>query len=297
MDQIHNPKPVRKILIIGASGFVGNALYESFKTTHSDSYEIMGTYQKTKYAGLHYLDVTDVDELTIYIGKNNPDYIIYAAGNKDVHACEADYSTAHAINVQPVKSLIDILKKNCCFPSHLIYISTDYVFDGIRGYYSDTDTPNPQTLYGLSKYSAEKILNTSGISYKIIRTGALMGKGGVFFDWLVHQIRNNSALTMYHDVFFTPTPISFFCEMMNKIINHYDSLNHKIIHISGEQRLSRYSFSLLIKELLHSDIIINSERKPENSLIPHDLSLISSDIINEWRARTIIEYLSDELVL
>jgi len=287
----------KKILIIGASGFVGSALFKHLQKNFQDIYQVTGTYYSSSAVNnLEKLDITCSSELETLLTKLMPDFILLAAGNKDVRACENNYSLAYTLNTQPVDSLIRIISDNN-LPTHLIYISTDYVFDGKTGHYRDTDRPNPSTNYGKTKFLSEQILLQSGIDYKIIRTAALMGKNGIFFDWLIPQLNHEKEVSMWDNVFFSPTPLVFFTEMVAATIENYDQIPQKIIQIVGEKRLNRYQFAIMIKDILHSDVIVHPEKNQDPStLFQHDLSMVPSDIIIKWRKRDFDAYIRDEVL-
>jgi len=291
-----NPRK-KRILIIGASGFLGNAFFNYFQQNHRDKYHIIGTYcSSCLQSNLEKLDVTFFPELEHFLLKEVPDFILLTAGNKNVQNCEADYSHAYELNTRPVESLIKIITKNK-LPTRLLFFSTDYVFDGKEGQYRDDDSPRPSTNYGKTKYLSEQALLYSDINFKIIRTAAVMGKGSIFFDWLVDKIIHEKILTMYDDVFFSPTPLTFLEEMVNRIIEYYDNIPQKIIHIVGEKRLDRYHFALMVKNHLNSGISIHAEKNLNQSLLfKHDLSLVHSDVINIWRNREFEDYLKDEIL-
>lgn len=285
----------KKILIIGASGFIGQALYKGLNTYLSENYDITGTYCNTRTAPvLERLDVTKYDELEQMLLKLKPDFILIAAGNKNILDCEKEFLRGYAVNTQPVESIIAIISRNQ-LPSRVIYYSTDYVFDGKRGHYQDNDLPQPVTNYGRTKYLAEQVLVNSDIDYKIIRTAAVIGSGGTFFDWLLNEMATKRTLAMYDNVYFSPTPLSFLTEMTCKLIENYEYVAKKVLHIVGEQRLSRYQFGCMVQNILNTDIHIVRENKPDNSPFQFDLSLESSDIINTWRGKQFMDYLRDEI--
>jgi len=288
--------PKKSILVIGASGYLGQALYRYFQLNLSEKYQITGTYcSSTSSNNLEKLDITSFEELEESLIRSAPDFILLAAGNKNVQACEADYSRGYALNTQPVESLIAILSHHN-LRTRLIYLSTDYVFDGKTGQYRDTDTPNPTTNYGKTKFLAEQALLNSDIDFKILRTAAVMGKGGIFFDWLIHKLTCEKSVSMYDNVFFSPTPLTFLTEMVATILENYNPVSQKILHVVGEKRFNRYQFALLAKSYLKSDITISADQNRETgTLFQHDLSMVPSDIINTWRKKNFEDYLKDEI--
>jgi dTDP-4-dehydrorhamnose reductase len=287
----------KRILIIGASGFLGHAIFRYLQQDLSGHYEVTGTYCSSSPAHfLKKLDITSYAELERYLMETSPDFILLAAGNKNVQECEADYSRAYALNTQPVESIISIISRHK-LSSRLLYFSTDYVFNGKTGQYRDTDLPSPSTNYGKTKYLAEQALLNSAIDYKIIRTAAVMGRGGIFFDWLIDKICNENDVSMFDNVFFSPTPVTFFSGMVARCVADYDDVPQKILHIVGETRLNRYQFAILVKNILHSGVRIHADtNKDTSSLFQHDLSMVPSDIINMWREKNFENYLRDEIL-
>ncbi|MGV8130107.1 MAG: SDR family oxidoreductase [Methanolinea sp.] len=287
----------KRIVIIGASGFIGNTLYHSLHSHLTGSYQIDGTYYSTDSKNnLKQLDITCFKKLEHFVLKESPSFILLTAGNKNVQDCQNDFSRAISLNTRPVEDLIKIIT---CYqlPVHLLFFSTDYVFNGRTGLYKDTDIPNPSTNYGKTKYMAEQALQNSNISYKIIRTAAVVGKGGNFFNWIINKIIHEKTMKMYDNVFFSPTSSIFLTEMISRIIKDYEQIPQKTIHIVGEERFNRYQFAILLKKLLKSDVQIQPEQNFENStLFQPDLSLTPSDLINRWRRRTFEDYLKDEIL-
>ena len=95
-----------------------------------------------------------------------PKLIIHAAAMVGIEACNKNKLLCRKINIQGTRNIADYAKKNSI---RFIYISTDYVFDGKKGNYNEANKPNPQSIYGKSKLSAENIVKTLN-NYLIIRT-------------------------------------------------------------------------------------------------------------------------------
>ena len=140
---------MKKILITGSTGQLGNSLGKVFKSR----YDLVFTSRTKPNKNTNYfLDITNsllVKDMVLAI---SPDIIINLAALTNVDLCESNPDLAHAINFQGVKNLVNVYK------GPIIHLSTDYVFDGKLGQYIENDITNPINVYGISKYKAEKIL-------------------------------------------------------------------------------------------------------------------------------------------
>ena len=226
------------IAIIGASGFIGNRIHQTF--SKNNSLNVIGTFFKHKlHTQFICLDVTSKDLIEHFLVEFNPCLIFWIAGSKNLKKCENNWDYAFQINTKPIKEYYEIKKKLNIEPK-LVFFSTDYVFDGLRGNYKDTDVVNPKTNYGISnKLAEDTILHNSAFDL-ILRTSAAMGSGGQFFDWLTKCLVNDKKVEIFNDIYFSPTPIKLLSEATEYLINKQVS---GIVHICGELRLSRYEFA------------------------------------------------------
>ncbi|NOT77555.1 MAG: sugar nucleotide-binding protein [Bacteriovoracaceae bacterium] len=262
-----------KVLVLGASGFIGNYLYDSFL---QDGVVVDGTYFTRKIKPEYIqLDLTNMTEVSSFFKERTYDFIILAAANKNVKQCEDSYDIAYKLNVLPVEHLLNSLGPSSS--STIIFMSSDYVFDGTKGNYSETSDTNPQTNYGKTKLLAEELLLKNASNSFIVRTSAVMGKGGVFFDWLVGEIRNTENVTMFDNIFFTPTPISYLASMLKKLCSSNNELkNTRVLHVVGGRKFSRYEFAKYIKELIPSSSCeVIAEKAQESQFMQKDLSMVS----------------------
>lgn len=285
-----------KIAIIGASGFIGSALY-NFLSKKEKS--LIGTcFSNSANTELENLDITQSNQLQEFLIKNEPEFLIWAAGSKDVKKCERDYDFAYRINSQPIKDLVGIVN-SAGLNTKIIYLSTDYVFEGDKGYYESNDIPNPLTNYGKTKLFSEKILQNSQSDYKIIRTSAVMGRGSLFFTWLLNELEKTKKIALFSNTYFTPTPVKFLTEMIHLVIDNYEATSDAILHIPGEKRMNRYEFAGLVKEL-DKKFIANIEPQEidlfiSSTYFQRDLSLIQSSIIKKYQKRSLEDYLREEV--
>lgn len=286
------------VMIVGASSFIGSHLYSYLKTKLSDRYVVKGTYNTRQiFRELEHLDITNKKAVERFLLFYRPDYILWVAGLKDIKKCEENLELAYAINTRSVKNLISVIETHS-LASRIIHFSSDYVFDGENGNFSETDKPNPKNNYGQTNFLAEKALLASLIDYKIVRPSAVMGKGGVFFDWLVGSIIDGVALSMFENLYFTPTPISLLNEMIFHVLNKYEEIPQKIIHIVGEQRLTRYQFAKKLGAMLQKDgTKIKSEMADlKNVPFLKDLSLAQSEIVKKYQSMPFDDYLMREVI-
>lgn len=285
------------ISIVGASGFLGRSLYNYLTERISAKYDVIGTfYSRNSNNLLYQLDIRNYKDVEKYILMHKPDYLILSAGTKDVQLCEKDYQYAYSINTKPVEIISQVIDKNQ-LATKFIFFSTDYVFDGERGYYRDTDTPEPKTNYGRTKLLAENLIRNSGVDFKIVRSSAVMGRGGLFFDWISEELKNKQEVRVFKNTYFSPTPIGLLNDMMLKLLEDYKNCSAKIIHIVGEMRLSRYDFVVFLSGYLTGSraCIIPEDIDFSISIFQKDLSLVQSDFVKGNQQKSFEEYIKAEL--
>ncbi len=278
---------MKKVLIIGASGFVGSYCFNKF--SEDNQLEIEGTRNFGLNKNLSKIDYTDSLAFSDFINKSRPDCIVWSAGLKKLSLTEKDFELACKQNFYPIKTIVNYQEdhKDVC----LIFISTDYVFNGSRGNYKPLDSVNPSTNYGKSKVLAENYLIEKSPNYSILRAGAIIGPGSVFLNWLVDKIKSNETIELY-DNFFTPTPIKSIFKAIKILIN---SSKNRIYHVTGKQRLSRYEFGNLVKKHFKSSSSKLIEVKSDNNNLNFlkDLSLVSSKEFSKFES--IEKYISKAL--
>ncbi len=253
---------MKKILIIGASGFVGSHVYKYLSSFNE--YELTGTYYSQNKKDLIFLDYHDKISFLETFENIKPDIVIWSAGEKNLSRTENDTSFNIKENLEPIKTLLAWHKRENILNPHLLFLSSDYVFSGLKGNYTTKDLPDPQTKYGLSKYYSELEILRNITNFCILRVGAIIGEGGKFFDWIYNEIKNHNSIELYLD-YFSPTPIKTLCDALSLIIER----NLKgVLHISGNKRISKYKFGIQLKEHLgHSKSILIKKMKSNNSNI------------------------------
>ncbi|MBO4401970.1 MAG: sugar nucleotide-binding protein [Selenomonadaceae bacterium] len=228
-----------KILLTGCSGYVGGIIAPFF----SEAAELYQTNTRGSFTNYHRAaDLRNIDEVQALAEWIQPDVIIHAAGNKNSKFCEEHEDEAAKINVTACENLIRAFGANVKY----IYISSDYVFDGMRGNYTEEDTPAPFTAYGRQKLAAEKIFLTNAPQSFIVRLAALFDNNATFCKFLRDQFEKNVAVECFDDVFYSPTYYRNFLQILNALV-FCEDFSRRIFHCGGE-RVSRFRFASMYAE-------------------------------------------------
>jgi len=202
---------MKKVIITGSNGLLGQSLLELL-LQEKENYQVFGFSRGKNRSGrsdFDYLsiDITDKNRLKNEVEKINPDFIINTAAMTQVDDCETNKKACDTLNVDVVKWLAEISSTINC---HLIQISTDFIFDGKKGYYKETDAPNPLSYYGLSKLKSEEVLTNSTIDFTILRTILVYGKvynmsRNNIVLWVKKMLENQQEITIVDDQYRMPT--------------------------------------------------------------------------------------------
>ena len=200
-----------KVLITGSNGLLGQKLLH--KLREDELVELVATSigvnrvsQKTGYKYIS-LDVTNKEEVERVILAQKPHVVINTAAMTNVDLCEDKRRECDSLNINAVKYLADLCKK---IDAHLIHISTDFIFDGENGPYSEDDEPNPLSYYGLSKLKSEQLLQAHSVNWTILRTIIVFGVGenlskGNIVLWAKDALAKGDSLNIIDDQFRAPT--------------------------------------------------------------------------------------------
>ena len=269
-----------KILITGASSLPGfKTTIEALKMGH----EILALHHRNPIPIRHErlktveLDICNIGELNNVVVKYKPECVIHIAALGDVDLCEKDKNLAWKTTAEPSIALAK-LASNIKFFS--VYLSTDYVFDGEKGNYSEYDVPNPVNYYGLVKMVGEVAFRSSGADYAIVRASSIygLGPGRVnFAKFLIEKIEKGEEVKALIDQYTSPTYAQLLGEAILEIV---ERRLVGIFHVAGE-RMSRYEFALKIAEELglNKELIKKVEMKDMRWIAkrPRDSSLNSEE--------------------
>lgn len=197
------------------------------------------------------LDITQKNKVKELILDFFPDIIINTAAYTNVDRSETEKETAWKINVNGVEN---IALYAWTVDAHLIHISTDYIFDGKNGPYSEEDKPLPIGYYGRTKLASENSIRTSGVRFSIVRTNILYGPAKYgrpdFVKWVINSLRANESIRIVTDQIGNPTYIDDIVAAINKLI---EFKKEGIYNIGGIEMLSRFDFTLRIAEYFSMD--------------------------------------------
>ncbi len=235
---------MKKYLITGSNGLLGQKLvYELLKRSDIEVVATsVGENRLINKSGYVYesLDITDKKQVENIFLKHQPDVVINTAAMTNVDACETKRDECWKLNVNAVENIVDAI---CvCSPNtHLIHLSTDFIFDGEKGSeYVETDKPNPGSYYALSKYESEKVLVKSSIKWSVARTIIVYGivdnmsRSNIVL-WAKDALTKGQNINVVDDQFRSPTLAE---DLADGCILIADKNATGIYHLSGPNTMS-----------------------------------------------------------
>lgn len=243
----------KRILVLGANGMLGQRVIELYKDQPGIELLTSSSENKSIFPGLAYLqcDITKREDVKKLIYDFVPDAIINASAYTNVDKCETERELAWKVNVKGVEYICEAAR---VLDTHLIHISTDYIFDGTAGPYSEVDVPSPVSYYGRTKLASENAIKISGALHTIIRTNVLYGviaSGRLdFVRWVVNSIRKGEKIRIVTDQINNPT---FLDDLAVAIVDIIRFKKYGIYNIGGRELLSRYDFTMRIVDFFGLD--------------------------------------------
>jgi UDP-4-amino-4,6-dideoxy-N-acetyl-beta-L-altrosamine transaminase/dTDP-4-dehydrorhamnose reductase len=244
----------KKILITGVSGLLGNNLAYYFR----NAYTVLGFYYthpvvidgvQTKK-----VDIFSEETLKVAIGEFRPDIVIHCASLTDVDFCENHRDLTTQANVDGSKLVVNSLKKT---DARLIYISTDSVYDGVKGDFKEIDRIKPQNFYGLSKYRGEReILKRSGSL--VLRTNIfgwnIQDKFSIA-EWIINCLKERKQINGFNDAYFSSIYTFELARIIDKV---FKKGLHGIYNCASRTSLSKYEFALELAKRFGLDVSLIS---------------------------------------
>ncbi len=257
----------KKILITGSNGLLGQKLVYLL-ANHSDIILIATARGKNRLPfteGYDYqeMDITNPEQVSEVIEKVKPNAIIHTAAMTNVDQCEFEKDLCWAMNVKAVEYLTEACEKQDIYFCHL---STDFVFDGAAGPYSEEAQPSPVSYYGWTKYAAEEVVKRSKCRWSIARTVLVYGivsdmsRSNIIL-WVKKSLEEGKNIKVVTDQFRTPTlaeDLAKGCWLMT------EKEAEGIFHISGKDFLTPYEMAIKTADFFHLDKSLISEADSSN---------------------------------
>ncbi|RYY88143.1 MAG: SDR family oxidoreductase [Chitinophagaceae bacterium] len=210
---------MQTVLITGANGFVGNYLSERLAphlrvlATGKGDCRLSFNAPSLQYREL---DITDRGAVEILLKEERPGCIIHAAAISKPDLCEQDRALANSVNVDGTRHLLEYAAG-----AHFVYLSTDFVFDGEKGFYQEDDAQAPVNYYGETKRIAEELVRSYEGDWAIVRTvlvyGAPRAGRGNLLTMVADGLRAGKTLRIFNDQLRTPTYVEDLVEALARI--------------------------------------------------------------------------------
>lgn len=287
-----------KIFITGGSGLLGSKIAE---IAVDKGYEVYSGYHshKPEFGEAVKFDLANPESISGIIHEVKPDVIIHSAALTDVDRCEKERDMAYRINAEGTGIVAGVAGE---LGSFLVYVSTDYVFDGERGMYREEDETNPVNHYGYTKLAGEQHCQDFCIARTCVIYGARPASGKVnFVLWLIDRLEKGEGVRIVTDQLITPTLNTNLAKM---ILECAERRLKGIFHLAGATRVSRFEFAKEIAKVfgLDESLIIPSRMDEINWIAkrPRDSSLDVSkavEYLNEkpFELRKALKVLKREL--
>jgi dTDP-4-dehydrorhamnose reductase len=239
-----------RVFVTGSSGLLGQQLISVLE--HGGHEIFAGYHTRSPRLGKPVqLDLASPDEIDAIFKKLKLDVVMHTAAVTDVDFCEEKPDLARIVNGEATGRIGAAARKAGVY---VIYVSTDYVFDGLKGQYNEQDSPCPVNQYGQSKLLGEELLRESGAEYAVARTSVVYGWGREhkpnFAIWVLSRLRSNHLTDAVVDQTASPTYNNNLAEMLLALA---EKRFQGIFHLAGSTRINRYDFAIRIARTFNLD--------------------------------------------
>lgn len=223
------------------------------------------------------MDITNSDQVNDVVTKYKPDVIIHCAAWTQVDKAEDELLKCYKVNVLGTKNMADASVK---IGTKIIYISTDYVFDGTKeGLYNVDDEPNPKSIYGLTKYLGEKEVERNPKHF-ITRVSWVFGiNGNNFVKTMLKLAETRNELNVVNDQIGSPT---YTVDLSKILIDMSETNNYGTYHVTNEEFCSWAEFAEYIFESNDKNIKVNkitSEEYPQKAYRPRNSKMDKEKLV------------------
>ena len=219
---------MKRLLITGGKGQLATAFKSNFKS----DFDLLSLDSNE-------LDITDKSEVESILVKFKPDIVLNCAAYTNVDGAENDFKKANEVNSDAIRN---ILSK---FDGLFVQISTDYIFDGKNGPYSEFASSNPINKYGLSKLNGEEIALKMSNHLILIRANVIfdLNSKSSFLDWVIRSLKNKKEISVVNDQYGNPIWSVDLAKIIFQLIKNDEK---GIFNVGTDKIISRYEFAKLI---------------------------------------------------
>ena len=274
-----------KVIITGATGLLGRALLKSLKELQdmAGEYQVLGTGFSRAEDPVVFLDLRDAEAVTDLIQEFRPHVILHSAAERRPDISENDPEATRSLNVDATRTVAEAADS---VGAWVIYISTDYVFDGTSPPYKPDDSPNPLNFYGQSKLEGEEAVRATG-DHCILRVPVLYGDSPSFDESPITQIGRTviegKLTTLDHWATRYPTmtmDVAAVCEHLLERKRHVADFGGTY-HFSAGEALTKYEIAQAIAQVceLSADHITPDPNPPSGAPRPKNSQLHCSTLM------------------
>ncbi len=251
-----------KVMITGATGLLGRSLMSELSS--SDSLDVIGTGLRRARGAIHSLDLRDSGAVKQFVESQSPAVILHAAAERRPDVSENDPDATHSLNVEATETIVEVART---VGAWVIYISTDYVFDGSSPPYRPDAAPNPLNFYGKSKLAGEEVVRGRG-GHCVLRVPVLFGPVESLNESAVTtiaiQLLAGGEVKLDHWATRYPTStddVAFVCRQLVERRREEPDLAGTF-HWSGDEALTKYEMARAIAEAWALDVRLIAESSP-----------------------------------
>ena len=242
-----------RVLIIGASGFIGHYLQR--RLLQKSGFDVTSTYNSRAPKDIdqswYPLEITDHHRLDQIFQKVRPEVVVLLAAIADVKTAEMGPERATEVNVDGARQVARLCKQH---HARLIFLSSEYVFSGDRGNYQEDDAPKPNTHYGRTKWQAELAVAREASQWSIVRTSVVYGWPLVgrrnLAAMIIDRLKNNETYIGDTNTYRTPIYVEHLTEGIMRLVADY---HPGICHLAGADWMNMYQFAGSVAEVFKLD--------------------------------------------
>jgi dTDP-4-dehydrorhamnose reductase len=254
-----------RMLITGGSGLLGSNL----SLLYSAWAEVWTTYRShpVRLAAAHTvrIDLTDAHEVSALVADVRPETVIHCAAMTDVDQCEEHPDDAARANT--LASAV-VARAAGSVNARMMHISTDSVFDGVRGGYTEADAPRPLNVYARTKLDSERAVLDESPGALVVRTniyGWNAQPKWSLAEWILGRLENGETVPGFEDVFFSPILVNDLAVLLERLSG---SSTRGVLHVAGSERASKHDFAIAIADVFGLDRSLVRRARLDSARLP-----------------------------